>query len=77
MVIQWLNLLELKELKCHHSERKRDLDSQLLLACYVTNLMLFLFKVLNEEYDQNWYKAELKGKDGFIPKNYIEMKAHP
>uniref|UniRef100_A0A672LUF1 Growth factor receptor-bound protein 2-A n=1 Tax=Sinocyclocheilus grahami TaxID=75366 RepID=A0A672LUF1_SINGR len=27
--------------------------------------------------DQNWYKAELNGKDGFIPKNYIEMKAHP
>lgn len=37
----------------------------------------FSFKVLNEEYDQNWYKAELRGKDGFIPKNYIEMKAHP
>ncbi|KAI4789671.1 hypothetical protein KUCAC02_035100, partial [Chaenocephalus aceratus] len=33
--------------------------------------------VLNEECDQNWYKAELNGKDGFIPKNYIEMKAHP
>uniref|UniRef100_A0A672T7K9 SH3 domain-containing protein n=1 Tax=Sinocyclocheilus grahami TaxID=75366 RepID=A0A672T7K9_SINGR len=32
--------------------------------------------VLNEECDQNWYKAELNGKDGFIPKNYIEMKAH-
>lgn len=44
---------------------------------FVTNVMLFLFKVLNEEYDQNWYKAELRGKDGFIPKNYIEMKAHP
>lgn len=34
-------------------------------------------QVLNEECDQNWYKAELNGKDGFIPKNYIEMKAHP
>uniref|UniRef100_A0A7N9DB93 Growth factor receptor-bound protein 2 n=1 Tax=Macaca fascicularis TaxID=9541 RepID=A0A7N9DB93_MACFA len=34
-------------------------------------------KVLNEECDQNWYKAELNGKDGFIPKNYIEMKPHP
>ncbi|XP_060250990.1 growth factor receptor-bound protein 2 isoform X1 [Ovis aries] len=33
--------------------------------------------VLNEECDQNWYKAELNGKDGFIPKNYIEMKPHP
>ncbi|XP_076871516.1 growth factor receptor-bound protein 2a [Brachyhypopomus gauderio] len=34
-------------------------------------------KVLNEECDQNWYKAELNGKEGFIPKNYIEMKPHP
>lgn len=34
-------------------------------------------QVLNEECDQNWYKAELNGKDGFIPKNYIEMKPHP
>lgn len=44
---------------------------------FVIYLIFFLFKVLNEEYDQNWYKAELRGKDGFIPKNYIEMKAHP
>ncbi|XP_023647726.1 growth factor receptor-bound protein 2a isoform X2 [Paramormyrops kingsleyae] len=36
-----------------------------------------ILKVLNEECDQNWYKAELNGKDGFIPKNYIEMMAHP
>ncbi|CAB1344666.1 unnamed protein product [Coregonus sp. 'balchen'] len=36
-----------------------------------------LSQVLNEECDQNWYKAELNGKEGFIPKNYIEMKGHP
>ncbi|XP_030264500.1 growth factor receptor-bound protein 2b isoform X2 [Sparus aurata] len=36
-----------------------------------------ILKVLNDECDQNWYKAELNGKDGFIPKNYIEVKAHP
>ncbi|KAI5937059.1 Growth factor receptor-bound protein 2 [Manis javanica] len=36
-----------------------------------------ILKVLNKECDQNWYKAELNGKDGFIPKNYIEMKPHP
>ncbi|XP_060774547.1 growth factor receptor-bound protein 2a isoform X2 [Neoarius graeffei] len=35
-----------------------------------------ILKVLNEECDQNWYKAELYGKEGFIPKNYIEMKPH-
>ncbi len=47
----------------------------------MNNLSVFLsfrpYQVLNEECDQNWYKAELNGKDGFIPKNYIEMKAHP
>ncbi|CAN0210315.1 unnamed protein product [Lampetra planeri] len=36
-----------------------------------------VLKVINEDCDQNWYKAELNGKDGFIPKNYIEMKPHP
>uniref|UniRef100_A0A8C2PU75 Growth factor receptor bound protein 2 n=1 Tax=Cyprinus carpio TaxID=7962 RepID=A0A8C2PU75_CYPCA len=36
-----------------------------------------ILKILNEECDQNWYKAELNGKEGFIPKNYIEMKPHP
>uniref|UniRef100_S4RVI7 Growth factor receptor-bound protein 2b n=1 Tax=Petromyzon marinus TaxID=7757 RepID=S4RVI7_PETMA len=36
-----------------------------------------VLKVLNEDCDQNWYKAELNGRDGFIPKNYIDMKPHP
>ncbi|XP_025946144.1 growth factor receptor-bound protein 2 isoform X2 [Apteryx mantelli] len=40
-------------------------------------IVLLCTMVLNEECDQNWYKAELNGKDGFIPKNYIEMKPHP
>lgn len=35
-----------------------------------------IFKVLNEECDQNWYKVEFNGKDGFIFKNYIEMKLY-
>ncbi len=26
------------------------------------------------EDDKNWYKAELQGKEGYIPSNYIEMK---
>ncbi|KAK3089087.1 hypothetical protein FSP39_000631 [Pinctada imbricata] len=29
------------------------------------------------EEDVNWYKAECDGKEGFIPKNYIEVKPHP
>lgn len=27
--------------------------------------------------DQNWFKAELDGKEGYVPNNYIEMKPHP
>ncbi|ETE72454.1 GRB2-related adapter protein-like protein, partial [Ophiophagus hannah] len=34
-------------------------------------------KILNMEEDQNWYKAELCGLEGFVPKNYIKMKPHP
>ncbi|XP_054850911.1 GRB2-related adapter protein isoform X2 [Eublepharis macularius] len=34
-------------------------------------------KILNMEDDQNWYKAELCGVEGFVPKNYIKMKSHP
>ena len=35
-----------------------------------------VLKILNTEKDKHWYKAEQDGKDGLIPKNYIEMKAH-
>lgn len=34
-------------------------------------------KILSMEEDRNWYKAELDGKEGYIPSNYIEMKLHP
>ncbi|XP_006024093.1 GRB2-related adapter protein [Alligator sinensis] len=34
-------------------------------------------KILNMEDDQNWYKAELYGSEGFVPKNYIKVKPHP
>ncbi|XP_058013150.1 GRB2-related adapter protein isoform X1 [Ahaetulla prasina] len=34
-------------------------------------------KILNMEEDQNWYKAELLGLEGFVPKNYIKMKPYP
>ncbi|XP_022664229.1 protein enhancer of sevenless 2B isoform X2 [Varroa destructor] len=34
------------------------------------------FLVLNMEDDMNWYRAELDGKEGLIPSNYIEMKKH-
>lgn len=28
------------------------------------------------EDDMNWYRAELDGKEGLIPSNYIQMKNH-
>nr|XP_009668688.1 PREDICTED: tyrosine-protein kinase Lck-like [Struthio camelus australis] len=34
-------------------------------------------QILNMEDDQNWYKAELYGSEGFVPKNYIKVKPHP
>ncbi|XP_045213976.1 growth factor receptor-bound protein 2-like isoform X4 [Mercenaria mercenaria] len=33
-------------------------------------------KILSKDDDQNWYKAELNGKEGYVPNNYIEMKPH-
>jgi len=36
-----------------------------------------ILKILNMEEDMNWYKAELKGQEGYIPKTYIEMAPHP
>eukprot|EP00731_Ephydatia_muelleri_P029022 Em0020g666a len=35
-----------------------------------------VLKVLNMEEDKHWFKAEQDGRDGLIPKNYIEMKPH-
>ena len=28
------------------------------------------------EEDQNWYKAEYEGKEGFVPSNYIDLKPY-
>ncbi|XP_031575227.1 growth factor receptor-bound protein 2-like [Actinia tenebrosa] len=35
-----------------------------------------ILKVLNMTDDKNWYKSEQNGKEGFAPKNYIQMKPH-
>ncbi|XP_064414939.1 GRB2-related adapter protein-like isoform X1 [Latimeria chalumnae] len=35
-----------------------------------------ILKILNMEDDQNWYKAELRGVEGYIPMNYIKVKPH-
>ncbi|CAF0790615.1 unnamed protein product [Rotaria sp. Silwood1] len=36
-----------------------------------------VLKILNTDEDMNWYKAEFKGQEGYIPKNYIEMVPTP
>ncbi|CAF1117367.1 unnamed protein product [Adineta steineri] len=36
-----------------------------------------MLKILNTEEDMNWYKAELKGQEGYVPKTYIEMVPNP
>ena len=36
----------------------------------------FYLQILSREDDQNWYKAEFNGKEGYIPNNYIDMKPH-
>ncbi|XP_015784850.1 protein enhancer of sevenless 2B [Tetranychus urticae] len=35
-----------------------------------------VLKILNMEDDVNWYRAELDGREGLIPSNYIQMKPH-
>eukprot|EP00112_Aurelia_sp_Birch-Aquarium-sp1_P014259 Seg3065.3 transcript_id=Seg3065.3/GoldUCD/mRNA.D3Y31 product="Growth factor receptor-bound protein 2" protein_id=Seg3065.3/GoldUCD/D3Y31 len=36
----------------------------------------YVIKILAKDQDKNWYKAEYSGKEGFIPKNYVELKEH-
>ena len=35
-----------------------------------------ILKILSMSDDKNWYKAELNGREGLIPKNYIQLKPH-
>ena len=37
---------------------------------------MFILKILAKDQDKNWYKGELNGREGFIPKNYVQMKPH-
>lgn len=33
-----------------------------------------ILKIISFSEDRNWFKAELNGREGFVPKNYIRMK---
>uniref|UniRef100_A0A914EGM1 Uncharacterized protein n=1 Tax=Acrobeloides nanus TaxID=290746 RepID=A0A914EGM1_9BILA len=35
-----------------------------------------ILKVTVKDEDPNWYKAEMKGSEGFVPRNYIRMMEH-
>ncbi|KAJ8413523.1 hypothetical protein AAFF_G00080300 [Aldrovandia affinis] len=35
-----------------------------------------ILKITNMEDDPNWYTAELMGRRGFVPKNYINVRPH-
>jgi growth factor receptor-binding protein 2 len=35
-----------------------------------------VIKVIDQSEDENWYRAELDGREGFVPSNYIEMLPH-
>ncbi|XP_018620070.2 GRB2 related adaptor protein a isoform X1 [Scleropages formosus] len=36
-----------------------------------------VLKILNMEDDPNWFTAELMGRKGYVPKNYINVRPHP
>ena len=36
-----------------------------------------ILKIINKEEDENWFKAELNQRSGFVPSNYITMKPNP
>jgi len=36
-----------------------------------------IVKVINNESDKNWFKAEQNGQSGFIPANYVQLLPHP
>ncbi|XP_053469218.1 GRB2 related adaptor protein a isoform X1 [Ictalurus furcatus] len=35
-----------------------------------------ILKITNMEDDPNWYTAELMGRKGYVPKNYIDLRPH-
>ncbi|XP_031574361.1 growth factor receptor-bound protein 2-like [Actinia tenebrosa] len=35
-----------------------------------------IINVLDMDQDKNWFKAELNGEQGWVPKTYIEMRPH-
>ncbi len=51
-------------------------DYSIYCLCTIVRIF-FIEQILNTEEDMNWYKAELKGKEGYVPKTYVEIVPHP
>ena len=63
-----------------NSSRFIQTPSEIFLNCYLTKYLIEccwfvrkhnILKVLNKEDDMNWFRAELDGREGLIPSNYI------
>ena len=47
-----------------------------VVFCLFSQSLFHRFQIINNEDDANWFKAELDGKTGFIPANYVKMSDH-
>ena len=36
-----------------------------------------IVQILNMDEDKNWFKAELSGREGFVPAPYVKLKPNP
>lgn len=37
-------------------------------------LFLSILQILSDQSDKDWFKAEQNGREGVIPKNYVQVK---
>lgn len=57
-------------------KRSQVLKVSNILMSFVMESSWLILQILNMEDDMNWYRAELDGREGLIPSNYIEMRNH-
>lgn len=42
----------------------------------LADYFFYIGQITNMEDDPNWYTAELMGRKGYVPKNYIDLRPH-
>lgn len=47
-----------------------------ILKAFLNIYVFEKFQVIIKDEDPNWFKAEMKGGEGFVPRNYIRMMEH-